>query len=402
MWLMQSSYRLFGIGEWQARLPTAVMAWLLLAIVSIWTTRTISPYAGLVTGLILLGTPHFVKEAKVAHLENPLSLFVTISLLAFYSTDKRTQGAVVCGICTGLAFLTKWIAGIFAPIIQLCLILVGFNKTVMKNKWWWSGYIIGVCIAIPWFVHHYFSYPKEFIDTYFGRTLISSLTTVISHHSGNLLFYLKIFLRKARPWGLFFIPVLAYLSYFSLKKDTISQFLLCWLSIIFVLFSIATTKLHRYIIPIYPVLAISLAYIIKRTVKQKKHRIYVVIAAVLIILVHILSSHHFRHSDYNRRITTLTSHIKSDIEHEKTIYMYLGRFKPSLIFYTDKLVHRFQTPQALLEQLNDKGKIILLAEQPDDKTITKLIEEEKCKSYKKYVQVDDLFVFYLQQNGSSK
>ncbi|MCB1194635.1 glycosyltransferase family 39 protein [bacterium] len=402
MWCTMLSYRIFGIGVWQARLTTYIASIALLILTMLFAAKTISPHAGALTGLFLLGMPHFVKEAKMGHLEQIVSLFLTFSLISFWYARTKKTAAVWCGIAAGLAFLTKWVVGLCAPIVQIIVIAAGIQRTLLKNKWWWIGYAIGISIAAPWFIYHYSAFPAQFMDTYFGRMIVESITEGVNDHTGPFYYYVAVLIKKARPWGVLLLPLTAYLGYRTAKRDSFGTFLFVWLSVFLVIFSFSTTKIHRYIVILYPVFALGLSYAVQRISVLSNRYTLIMLTALLIIALHCIISKDFLKSDYHHTLQHVLKASAGDIAQTAEIYVYgsTKTYKPTLLFFTEKTIKKLSSTDELLATVAHHEKIFLIVKSPDDHEIYALLESGACAESKPAYNAGNLTVFFLKKSQS--
>ncbi len=78
-----ASYRIFGINEWAARLPSALSAVILVLFTFAAAKRLTGLRTAFYASLILCTSPLFLIVAHVALTDMPLTMFVGISMLAF-------------------------------------------------------------------------------------------------------------------------------------------------------------------------------------------------------------------------------------------------------------------------------------------------------------------------------
>lgn len=400
MWCTMLSYRILGIGVWQARLTTCIASIALLVLTMVFAAKTISPHAGLLTGLFLLGIPHFVKEAKMGHLEQIVSMFLTFSLVCFWYARTKKKAAVWCGIAAGLAFLTKWVVGLCAPIVQIILIAAGIQRTLLKNKWWWIGYAIGISIAAPWFMYHYSAFPSQFMDTYFGRMIVESITEGVNAHTGPFYYYGAVLIKKARPWGALLLPLSIYLGFRTVKRDSFGTFLFIWLSVFFAIFSFSTTKIHRYIVILYPVFALGLSYAVQRIAVLSNRHIAIMLTAFLIIALHCIVSKDFLKSNYHHTLQHILKEKAGDIAETEEIYLYgsTKTYKPTLLFFTGKTIQKLSSSSELLATVAQHIKMFIIVKPPDDREIYALLQSGACAEFKPAYNAGKLTVFFLKKS----
>lgn len=100
-------------------------------------------------------------------------------------------------------------------------------------------------------------YGSVFTHEFFINDHIRRFFEAEHHANDTLYFYPLSIVYCLYPWGLFVIAGLIA-ALVNIRKNTgnIDVFLLCWISVVFVIFSPAHSKLVSYIFPLYPALAL--------------------------------------------------------------------------------------------------------------------------------------------------
>lgn len=396
LWLTRIMYELFDVGEWQARAVSAFTGFILVMIIAWWGWRSVSPDTGILAGLILLGTPHFVSIAKMGQLDVPVALFITAALYFFYFSPGKNRYFVISGICTGLAILTKWTVGLFSPLVQACLFLFPEYRRALKNKWWWIGGGVTALVCCSWIIQQYCTYGTTFLEHFFGVKMVTSVTTAIAGHEGGLLFYAAQMLHKARPWCYLFLPAVLFLGYRAKTGDSLSRFLVVWCGIIFVLFSAATTKLHWYIMPLYPPLALATAYCSMMIVKKVRFRKLILVAAFVIIIGHIFFTRQYIKLDLNPEIKQLVAAIYPDIDTESRIFVFRDTFFPSLRFYTDTQVLTLNDEADFSEYFALQNRLLIVTRQQNEPLLKEYHAKQLFSFVRPPVSTGDYIIWYVK------
>src|SRR5690242_2569716 len=103
-WLQIGAYQVFGVGEFAARLPSALAA--LAAVLGTYELgrRLFGRGAGLLAGLVLASTTAFAAAAHFANPDALLNACTVLTLLAFWHGFRRSRPAwlVAAGALMGL------------------------------------------------------------------------------------------------------------------------------------------------------------------------------------------------------------------------------------------------------------------------------------------------------------
>ena len=170
----------------------------------------------------------------------------------------------------GLAVLSKGLIGIVLPsaVIMLYSLLTRDWK-IWKKLHLVAGLLVFAAITLPWFIAVSIQNP-EFAHFFFIHEHLQRFTSKIHHREGPWYYFAPLLLLGCIPWwGVFFqsmvaawkkpanmisTPVSMPASSFQPKK-----LLLIWAAFIFVFFSVSSSKLPSYILPIFPALALLIA-----------------------------------------------------------------------------------------------------------------------------------------------
>ena len=397
IWVTRLVYQTFGVGQWQARVGSAFLGWLLIGLVSFWCWRERSFLSGIFAGLVLLGTPHFVKIAKMGQLDVPVAFFLTASLYCFYMGIKGKERLfVLSGIFTALAIMTKWSVGFFSPIIQISMMVFPEHRKIIKNKWWWLGMVLIPVICSPWSIQQYYQHGDVFLNHFLGAKLISSVKDQISGHGGGVCFYLFHMIKKARPWGVIAIFAVLFSVYRSYKKDTFHRFLLVWFVVIFAIFSFANTKLHWYMMPVYPVTSLMIVCWLTQIKKLSNFKKHLILVSVIIVVGHLFFSRGYIKLDLNPKIKSLVVKINSGVADNKKLYVYKDTCSPSLMFYSGKKVILLHNKQDILNRLQKETSIVLVVKEENYPVIEGMLKTNLVTQSKRSLVDGQYKVFFVK------
>jgi 4-amino-4-deoxy-L-arabinose transferase-like glycosyltransferase len=227
---------------------------------------------GLLSAVILATSARVVWESRWAHLDMPLSLFVTLALLFFWRGMTRPGSGrpfYLAYAFMALATLTKGLIGIVLP----GLVLVAF--VALRREWssllsWRipSGALVFLAIAGPWFA--WVSAQTE------GRWLAEFIWvhhleryTASRGHEEPFYYYLVNLPADFLPWSLFALPALwAYRSRLERLRQPGRLFLFLWAAVIFLFFSLSDSKRGLYLLPLFPPVAIFTACFFEELIER--------------------------------------------------------------------------------------------------------------------------------------
>ncbi|MEO7385567.1 MAG: phospholipid carrier-dependent glycosyltransferase, partial [Gammaproteobacteria bacterium] len=163
----------------------------------------------------------------------------------------------VAGLGCGLAFLTKGFLAVVVPVIVVIPYLVWQRRWKDLLVGLWLPLAVAALVALPWSVLIQQQEP-DFWRYFFWEEHVRRFAAEDAQHVRPFWLFLAVFPAMALPWT-FLVPA-AYrgLRLAEVDRSTIA-YLLLWLLLPLLLFSIARGKLLTYVLPCFPALATLLA-----------------------------------------------------------------------------------------------------------------------------------------------
>jgi len=284
-WLIAVCYQVIGVNEWAARMPSALSAIAVMAgcFYVLWHYGVNSPdrtdynkrwlLAALGSGIVALN-PLMLAWGRVAVADLVLVGTLSLSLLAFFVGYAQAQQAQqkywFAGFYSFLGFATlakgPVAIALEIPIVLGFVFYCGNLSQVWRELRPLRGLLLTLTIALPWFVWATLQHGKLFIDQFFVYHNLERFTSVVSRHGGGWYYYLLVLLVGFMPWSAFLPGAIAHLRLHRRKQwqqversQHLGIFAFFWLAGVFVFFTIASTKLPSYILPLIPPAAILVA-----------------------------------------------------------------------------------------------------------------------------------------------
>lgn len=259
-WLTALSFKLFGFTEFAARLFSALFGLAGLGLAAYGGARLYGERAGFCSGLLLLGSAEFFLISKSVITDAVLFFFSSGTLLFFYlgySREKKRYWYLMYA-CAALAALTKGPIGFLLPGLVITLFLLWRRDwRVLRRMRLFSGTLLFLALALPWYAAMYRLHGSAFIDGFFG-THNFLRATVSEHPRDNVIYYYTLVnLLALFPWsGL--LPLLLWercregrLRWQAVKGlDSRDAFLLIWVLTVFFFFQNMATKYLTYTYPL--------------------------------------------------------------------------------------------------------------------------------------------------------
>lgn len=264
MWMIAICYKLFGINEFATRLPSAISGVLLVGVTYLNGRAIYGQRSGLLAGLILLSSYGFMFHSRNGTTNMPLTLLIMTGILAYLRLRNGSQKWwFLVSASFALAFMVKiWAALVLPAAVFLAVILDGKLLETLRSKSFWLGLVLAGGIIIPWHVLAILENGQTFINAMIGRNLVQRTLTALEGHTGSTLYYLDILRLSFSPWY-FLTPFAVAMSIKEfLDKRRSSAILLFLIFITFAFYTfVVNTKIQNYILPLFPALAILIAYL---------------------------------------------------------------------------------------------------------------------------------------------
>jgi 4-amino-4-deoxy-L-arabinose transferase-like glycosyltransferase len=292
-WVNSASIKMFGLNEFAARLPSALSG-LLTLLVTYAAARSLYGRSTALLSAIILGTSAgFVLQSRIILTDMLLTFCLTSALFAFivavekYKERNRTLIFYLFYIFCALALLTKGLIGIVFPVgIIFFYLLLSGQWRVLKDMRLPSGLLIFSVIAVPWFVAVSMKNP-EFARFFFIHEHFERFTSTVHGRYQPFWFFVPVLAATMLPWS-FCIPGATVQAWRSRNNSEgrLGIYLLIWAGLIFLFYSISSSKLIPYILPVFPPLAILVAHRIETVLASHEPipRLAAVLGTVLTIL----------------------------------------------------------------------------------------------------------------------
>jgi 4-amino-4-deoxy-L-arabinose transferase-like glycosyltransferase len=279
-WAQVSSYHIFGENDFAARFPSAIAAALTALSIVVWGRRIGEEKVGWWAAIIFTLSLQTFVHAKAAVADMWLVLFMTLAHWAgyelLYRTDtnpehrtlnlnnRRSLWWWIFYLSLGLGFLAKGPIA-WTPLLTVAVVIIYTRDWQLLRRFKFVGGILLTLLAVAfWGIPALIQTHGEFFSIGIGRHVIGrSLTTMEGHGASSLgvyvlllPFYLVTVFVSFFPWSIK-LPWLTKTLW--RRRDRTDDYLLIGTAIIFVIFTLVSTKLPHYTLPAFPLLALLLA-----------------------------------------------------------------------------------------------------------------------------------------------
>lgn len=331
-------YKTFGYNELALRLPVA-LSFLASCIALIFIGKKVfnTWKVGLLAGFILLTSPgmYLHHMARFGDQDIPFMLMVLLMCynIFYYIENHKTKYLLWSALWFLMAFYTKSVAVFVAfPGVLFYLVLHKKWKPILKQRnFWIASALVGLALGL-----NYFSNAEH----------LSNVARLVQDSGHKSVWYYHFFylVNKAQflPW-LIFMP----LVYLFFKRSHFIQFVSYILISYFTILSVMQTKVYWYAAPVYPFLAIVVAFVIYQLYQTYFHlwkvnlqRLSIAIFTFLCVFAYgkvIDMSHKPTENNKNSAIAFLLKTTKQQMPEIKKIAIipdFSEDYSPQLLFYT--------------------------------------------------------------------
>lgn len=212
-WLMDLSYRLFGINEFAARFPSALFGAALILMQYGFLASVRDRTIALFGALMLLLNVEILGLGRMALTDSVLIFFTTASLYGFWlglhGEGSARQWMWVFYIGMALATLTKGPVGFLVPLMAVSLYLTWTRRwrDYRRNGLPLAGALVFLLLALPWYVAMFLVHGDVYASRATANTIGRFLNPMEGHHF-TILFYIPVLLFGFFPWSGFLLAAL--------------------------------------------------------------------------------------------------------------------------------------------------------------------------------------------------
>jgi len=315
-WLTAISYSIFGVHDWAARLPLALVVVTLCWITLCFGKWAFGPDAGFYSGLVLSTCIGLFLFTRILIPDAILTLAITVAMWSFLrALDPAGEKSRLCATFLAISFaiglLLKGLIAVVLPASASRLYMAATRQLFSRDTWRKlhpvSGSLIVVLIAAPWHVlatvrnpplfdfsthsgpgqyHGFFWF--YFINEHVLRFL--NLRYPRDYNTVPRLWFWLLHVVWLFPWSAYG-PAAVRLDYKPIDRAGRARLLaLCWIGVVLVFFTFSTTQ-EYYSMPAYPAFALLLGCAmttqdawIRRGMKALMAVIALALAAIAVIL----------------------------------------------------------------------------------------------------------------------
>jgi hypothetical protein len=265
--LVAASFKVWGVSEWAARLPSALMALATVFLTWFLAREMFVNSLGLEAGIIFATCPLVLAFSRLVIFDMTLTFLIVLSMGSYWLAEtagfQNPWHDVVMFASMGIATITKGPVGFIIPLLSIAGYAAVRGKIRdLKQLRWWLGTAVFLAATLPWFIAVSLRNP-DFPRYALWQESLRRFAAGKVNREGGPFYYVPVFLAGFFPWSLFllFAGWNRLKRWRELKLDTNRQivFLLTWVIVVFIFFSLSHSKLPGYALPAFIPLSILMA-----------------------------------------------------------------------------------------------------------------------------------------------
>ncbi len=265
--LVALSMSALGENETAARLPAALFAALLLAMVYAFARREYGERSATLAILVVGTTPLVVAFARIVIFDMVLAFFVSAAILSAYVAEERDGPArsrwyLLGAACAAIGTLVKGpVAFILPPLVLAAFFALDRKPAAILHLFSARNLLVFFAIVLPWF----FAVSQRQADfPYYGlmEESLHRFTSPQFHRTAPVWYYLPVIAGVFFPWSLF-LPEAVVAAWRSrarwLRAD---RLLIAWVLVSVVFFTLSRSKLPGYVLTAVVALGVLVARVL--------------------------------------------------------------------------------------------------------------------------------------------
>ncbi|HTV40498.1 MAG TPA: glycosyltransferase family 39 protein [Candidatus Sulfotelmatobacter sp.] len=284
-WCQIASYRVLGINDFSARLPSVLFTTATALLLVRWGRQTADAKTGFLAGAMFLTGLHMAIIGRIATADLALVFFFTLATWSGWELTRPAGAATTVGsevlpgqspsrmlwwwifyVALGLGFLAK------GPVAWLPLGAIILGRVARKDSFRLPltqtaiGLVLTMAIVASWGIPALKQTHGAFWSVGMNEQVYQRAVAVNNSHGlvgllGFILllpFYFLTFFISFFPWSTR-VPGSLRRWWQEPKRDDLGWYLLMVAAIVFIVFSLVKTKLPHYTAPAFPLIALWLA-----------------------------------------------------------------------------------------------------------------------------------------------
>jgi 4-amino-4-deoxy-L-arabinose transferase len=276
-WMIAIGQALFGQNLFGVRFASALSTALSVLLCYLIARRMWNePRKSFACALLYMSLTVIAAQAGYANLDPQFTFWVNLSLVAlWFAVDSTGRGQrltawAVLGLACGMGFMTKGFLAWLLPV------LIALPWMLWQKRWRELlvygpvAIVVAVAVSLPWVLAVHAQEP-DYWRFFFWHEHIRRFAGEDAQHDAPWWYYLPLLVGFSLPWVALLPPALK--QAWQTRRQSNIAFLLLWLWMPLIFFSLSKGKLPAYILPCLLPLALLLGHTLADRLKLEQGRI---------------------------------------------------------------------------------------------------------------------------------
>ena len=276
-WMIAIGQALFGQNLFGVRFASALSTALSVLLCYLIARRMWNePRKSFACALLYMSLTVIAAQAGYANLDPQFTFWVNLSLVAlWFAVDSASRGQrliawAVLGLACGMGFMTKGFLAWLLPV------LIALPWMLWQKRWRELlvygpvAILVAVVVSLPWVLAVHAQEP-DYWRFFFWHEHIRRFAGEDAQHDAPWWYYLPLLVGFSLPWVALLPPALK--QAWQTRRQTNIAFLLLWLWMPLIFFSLSKGKLPAYILPCLLPLALLLGHTLADRLKLEQGRV---------------------------------------------------------------------------------------------------------------------------------
>lgn len=263
-WMIAIGQAIFGDNLFGVRIASAVSTGLSVVLAYLVTRRMWSdPRKSFTAALLYMSFGLVAGQAGYSNLDPQFTLWVNLSLVALWfalhsqTVRARLLAWAALGAACGMGFMTKGFLAWLLPVLIALPYALWQRRLGQLLRYGLVAVLVAALISLPWVLSIHAQEP-DFWRFFFWHEHIRRFAAENAQHTRPWWFYLPILVVSSLPWAALLPGTL--LQAWKDKRQAATGFLLLWIILPLVFFSLSRGKLPTYIMPCLLPLAVLMGH----------------------------------------------------------------------------------------------------------------------------------------------
>lgn len=266
-WMEASLFRLFGLSDALARLPSALCG-IGVVLLVYWLARKLTgdTQTAVLAMFVMASSFYFLKYAARGMTDVPFTFFVLCAVCAWSRTGGDPRWYLAAGACVALAQMTRSIMGLALPAIFVLDLIAGRRRPPWRYAI--PALLLAYLPLAAWYAYLIHVFGLWFLGVHsiwLRNEVYGGLFPAWRRYTGAFE-YAWMLAKSYWPW----LPaMLAGLAVALRGRRRGLWLVLSWVAVVFVLCAAARSRVLRYMLPAYPAFAILAALGLRKFVPDR-------------------------------------------------------------------------------------------------------------------------------------